>query len=173
MDCPRCQTELKAVTLAELDDAQVFLCPNCEGGWYPQASLDSLTGESSREVIEQSELAPTLDADQLDKIDLAAPVNCPECGKQMDRFSYQLAPETALDRCYEHGAWLDDGELGVMLEQIAAHQKRLNEMRKDAAAARDEMNITGVAKGSRFNPIGLTLRALNSLFGSSNADRSI
>lgn len=173
MDCPRCQTQLKAINLSEFNDAEVHLCPNCEGGWYPQASLDSLTIESNREAVERSELAPTLEADQLDKIDLDAPVNCPECGREMERFSYPLAPDTALDRCDDHGAWLDDGELGVMLEQIAANKKLLEETRKGVAAARDDMDITGIAKGSRFNPFGMTLRVLNAIFGSTNPDRKL
>lgn len=173
MDCPRCQTQLKAITLPELDDAKVYLCPNCEGGWYPQPSLEDLTLESNRAAVEKTELAPTLVADQLEKIDLDAPVSCPECGQEMKRYSYPLAPDTALDRCEEHGAWLDDGELGVMLEQIEANQKLLEQTRKGVAEAREEMDIGGIAKGSRFNPIGMTLRVLNAVFGSTKPDRNI
>lgn len=167
MECPRCQQTLKSVTFSELEDAEVFLCPGCEGGWYPQAALTCLTQDSDREEIEASALAPTLEADKLDTIDLEAAVDCPECGREMTRFAYPLAPDTMLDRCDDHGMWLDDGELGVMLDQIEASQKLIEESRKGVAEAREEMDMKGIAKGRSINPIGLTLRLLNKIFGAS------
>ena len=163
MNCPRCQSELNKVSFPNLDNASIHMCPSCEGAWYPLQSLESLT-LGNRQDVENSELAPALVADKLQSINLDEPVNCPECNKEMSRYSYALAPDTQLDQCEEHGMWLDDGELGVMLDQISDKSEKIAEAREQLAAKRKEMDIDGIAKGSPFNPFALTLRVLNGLF---------
>ena len=154
------------MTFSDVGEATIHMCPNCEGAWYPSFALCQVT-DAGRESIESSELAPALIADQLDKIDIDSPVKCPECGEEMHRSSYRLAPSIQLDECPEHGMWLDDGELGVVLEQVASSKAELEQSRKDMAAKRKEMGLDEISKGSSaFNPFALTLRALNGLFGS-------
>ena len=164
MNCPRCQTELKQIRFPELNVASVHMCPNCEGGWYPREDLETLAN-TDKDTIKQSDLAPVLVADKLELIDLDAKVNCPECGQEMRRYSYLLASDTELDRCDEHGIWLDDGELGIVLEQIASHRTETSLSREATAAKRKEMGIDKIAKGEPMNPFALTLRLLNGLFG--------
>lgn len=164
MNCPRCETELRSMTFPGVGNATIHMCPNCEGAWYPSYALCQVT-DLGRDAIASTNLAPALVADQLEKIDLDAPVKCPECQEEMHRSSYRLAPEIQLDECPEHGMWLDDGELGVVLEQIATAQANEEQSRREIAAKREEMGIDAIAKGEgSLNPFALTLRALNSLF---------
>lgn len=162
MNCPRCQTQLGVISFPELGDAKVHLCPSCEGAWYPESSLTALTDKVGRSEIQSSDLAPTLVGDKLDTVNLEAPVFCPECGERMSRFSYALAPKTQLDECLEHGMWLDDGELGVMLDQMLARTEGLAKERQQLEAMKEEMALDQIAKGA-MNPFGMTLRLLNSL----------
>lgn len=163
MNCPRCSTELKEITFSELNDSQVHMCPSCEGAWYPRKALNEVA-QTERGWLENTEIAAVLEADKLDEIDLDAPVSCPVCGDEMKRYGYALAPEVELDECPEHGVWLDDGELGVIVEKISQNRELSEKARKDVERVREEMGLEAVAKGSPFNPFALTLRLLNKVF---------
>lgn len=167
MRCPRkCEAELQPVKFAELGGAEVYLCPQCEGGWYPHGSLTAV-GQSTPEAIEGSDLGVSLVGDKLENVDLDADVECPVCSQVMNRFSYTLAPKVKIDECFEHGTWLDDGELGAIVDAIATSTASVTKYRQDIREMRKEMDMDGIAKGgSVLNPIALSLRILNSLFSS-------
>lgn len=114
--CPRCQTALKEFPLGHL---QIDMCPTCEGSWWENEE-DEL-GQVMRmdqpvARVNDSELAPILLQDKTEGMALDAPANCPVCGKVMDRYKYFLTSDIWLDRCEEHGVWLDDGELKAMVD---------------------------------------------------------
>lgn len=164
MNCLRCSDqELKEISFAELDGATIHMCPQCEGAFYPRLALQTVA-RSDREDVEQSELAPVLEGDKLEGVDLEKPVFCPVCEEEMGRFSYSLAPEVQLDECPEHGMWLDDGELGVMLDEIASREMNMAEYRQKIKDKREEMEIDAIARGGKYNPFALTLRVLNKVF---------
>ena len=152
MRCPRCETDLRPLSLPELGESQLHLCERCEGTWYPLGSLAAL-GQSDRQSVERTDLAVSLVGDK--QVDLEKAVDCPGCGLPMNRFTFSLAPEVKLDECLEHGIWLDDGELGTILDSIAdAH--------RDVAAS--EQNKEGEAPGQ---PFAFTLRVLDALLSKS------
>ncbi|MCA9778235.1 MAG: zf-TFIIB domain-containing protein [Candidatus Eremiobacteraeota bacterium] len=167
MNCPRCSTNLNEVTLPDLDETHVFLCPGCDGCWYPRKSLNEVA-QAERDWLAGTEIADVLEADKLDAIDLDAPVSCPVCDEQMKRYEYALAPDVELDECVEHGIWLDDGELGVIMDKIAENRDLSEKARADVERVRKEMGIDDVAKGKGANvityPFALTLRLLNKVF---------
>lgn len=164
MRCPRnCDVELRPLTLPELDGAQIHLCPQCEGAWYPHGALTSV-GQSSAQLLAGTDLSVSLVGDKLEHVDLEAAVGCPVCQQTMSRFSYSLAPEVKIDECFEHGTWLDDGELGTIIESVAASREDLERYRQDISAMRQEMGMDGVARGATLNPFAATLRLLNWMF---------
>lgn len=165
MNCPRCNNKLGILKFPNLGDAEVHLCPGCEGSWYSRSSLVAFMARSERADVESTELAPTLVGDRLDNIDLEAPVHCPECNQEMSRFSYALAPNVELDECPAHGIWLDDGELGIVFDQVFFRNETLKEKRLQLTAERPEADGRPIAKGA-INPYGLTLRVLKSLSSS-------
>lgn len=165
MNCPRCQTEMGVIRFPKLGGAEVGICPGCEGSWYPQDVLSSVMFKTDRSELETTELAPTLDLDKT-HVDLEAAVDCPTCGQQMHRFRYALAPNVEIDECAEHGVWLDDGELGIMLDQLLFQGETLSEKRARLEAEREGAGLKPIAKGA-ISPVGLTLRALNALHPSS------
>ncbi len=164
MQCPRgCGLDLREVSLEGFQDATIHLCPNCEGAWYPFGSLLTV-GDAGMAVVEQSELAISLEPDKLERIDLQADVKCPVCTEVMKRYAYALGPEVELDECPEHGTWLDDGELGTILERMAENQAKLEQYRTHMKEMREAMDIESIAKGSPYNPFALTMRVLNRVF---------
>ena len=62
-------------------------------------------------------MAPALVADHPD-VNLEGVANCPVCSKPMKRYVFSLDSGVVVDRCPPHGIWLDDGELGSLLDYI-------------------------------------------------------
>lgn len=121
MKCPRCTTELSSVIIEE---SAVMACPNCEGAWYPGESLGEVTDQTFSQLKETG-LAATMVPDKLARVDLDQPVACPECGEKMARFSYSMTCPIVLDECPAHGVWLDDGELGTLMQYLTELDKRV------------------------------------------------
>lgn len=169
MLCPRqCGVELRPVNVEGVP-TEVHLCDKCEGAWYPQEALVAVTDTSSTNLVASSDLGVVLVADHLETVDLDQPLACPVCGQGMARFSYALSPDLKIDECMEHGTWLDDGELGTILEQLARREKEAQpgpELETERAAAQAELDAAAKG-GSILNPFSLTIRALNALFSRS------
>ncbi len=165
MLCPRqCGIELRPIKVEGIP-AEINLCEKCEGAWYSQEALGAITDANSIELA-SSELGVVLVADHLETADLDQPLNCPVCGQGMARFSYALSPDLKIDECMDHGTWLDDGELGTILEQLALREKEFQpapEQEAERAAAQAELDAAAKG-GSILNPFSLTIRALNALF---------
>ncbi len=123
MNCPRCSTELKS---HPFDQATVQSCPSCEGAWFPDEALATVTDNTLSE-LESSELSPSLVGDKLEKIDPDKLINCPQCDVQMERFRYSLTCDVVLDECPAHGIWLDDGELGTLMKFLTNLYDRVEE----------------------------------------------
>lgn len=134
MNCPRCLTAaLKSVTI---EDAEVKACSNCEGTWYPDEALGEVTDHTFSE-LKETELSPSLVPDKLARVDLEKPVNCPDCGEQMARYTYSVACQIVLDECPKHGVWLDDGELGSLMQYLTELDKRVGDQQASLTESRN------------------------------------
>lgn len=126
--CPRCRTELHELTVGKL---RIDMCRSCEGSWYDEEELaEVLSLDRPLEAVGQSELAPILVRDKTDGIDLEQPAPCPVCGAQMDR--YMLDSAIFMDRCNEHGVWLDDGELTGIVDHYVQSTRVSSAVRERA-----------------------------------------
>ncbi len=93
---------------------EVQLCGQCEGVWLRKASLRDFA-RVPREQMENSPLAATLVDDHPDA-QVDPRLKCPVCFGDMVRFNYAGDSGVIADNCKDHGIWLDDGELGVILD---------------------------------------------------------
>ena len=164
MNCPRCQTQMKEVSIGS---ARIQLCPNCEGSFYPEGALGEVA-EQTKEELEETELAPVLEADQLEKIDLEAALTCPVCGEGMSRYRYLATTDVFLDECLEHGIWLDDGELSNILEYMAERKENSAARRAEIKRMLEEKGVQRIEEMGksprRFSISGQFLAGLNRLF---------
>jgi Zn-finger nucleic acid-binding protein len=69
--------------------------------------------------LHASPLAVTLLAEP-PETELVTPVDCPVCGARMAQFLFSPGCKILLDRCTEHGIWLDHGELGDVISYVQA-----------------------------------------------------
>ncbi|MBI3924915.1 MAG: zf-TFIIB domain-containing protein [Armatimonadetes bacterium] len=115
MQCPRCRKNLDTVRLSELS---IELCPGCEGSFYDFGELSRVFAHSEGQVL-RSRLRATLVAEEREEIDLDRPAECPRCGQAMERNRYLSDCPVVVDQCPQHGVWLDDGELGRLMDHLA------------------------------------------------------
>lgn len=115
MNCPRCATPMQPV---QVGNTEVDHCPQCEGSWYDLAELGRMFG------VPDKQMRTTHLVDRVDQpVDLEKPVACPRCGAQMERNRYLKDCEVLVDRCDEHGVWLDGGELDALLKHMGQQVK--------------------------------------------------
>lgn len=103
--CPRCRQPLNQIEIEGNDKAET--CQNCRGIWLDQ--------EEFRRSTNPQRLAEKY-ADSRDswfKPD-SGPlhyISCPRCGRLMNRENFSQISGIVIDRCRDHGVWLDAGEL--------------------------------------------------------------
>ena len=132
-----------------IEVSEVQVCPKCEGTWYPNEALGNVTDHSLSE-LEASDLSPSLVSDKLVGVDLEQPIKCPECQKQMSRYTYSLTCPIELDECPEHGVWLDDGELGTLMQYLTEMDKRVSERQDYALSERNLRALEELSKSPSF-----------------------
>ncbi len=113
--CPKCQVPL----LQDMKGALTAdVCPQC-GGML-------LSFEAWRIVQEDWEAALALEnayADTNPMPILVLEMVCPLCEAVMEPFYPPQAPNLSVDRCPQCGSvWLDDGELGKLVEAMRSHR---------------------------------------------------
>ena len=112
MNCPRCEIALESVNVGP----GAHLCRQCEGVWIHKDTLSQLV-RVPREELLRSPLSATLEPDHPD-IPLGSRIQCPVCRGEMLRYNYCADSGVTADRCPEHGMWLDDGELELIIEYL-------------------------------------------------------
>jgi Zn-finger nucleic acid-binding protein len=108
----------------------VHECGVCHGTWIPENRLEELVGRIGRGTVTlaSSHLESAVHT-EVGRIEYR---RCPLCKAHMARRNFQRISGVVVDRCHEHGTWLDADEL----PRIAAFVSEGGLVK--AAAARDE-----------------------------------
>ena len=161
MNCPRCST---ALTEIEIEGSSVQACSHCEGAWYPDEALGSVTDHSFSE-LKETDLSPSLVPDKLARVDLEEPVACPVCAVQMSRYTYSLTCPIELDECPEHGVWLDDGELGTLMQYLTDLDKRVDQKQGELLNDRNIQALKELSKSpASYSLPGNVLATINAVY---------
>lgn len=132
-----------------IESAAVMACPNCEGTWYPDEALADVTDHSFSE-LKETPLAGSMVPDKLARIELDEHIECPQCGKEMSRYTYSLTCPIELDECMEHGVWLDDGELGTLMQYLTELDKRVGAKQEEVLNGRNLAALEELSKSPTF-----------------------
>jgi Zn-finger nucleic acid-binding protein len=103
--------------ILELEGVEIDLCYGCGGVWLDRGEL--------QEIVEKSGGCDTL----LNSIRPAEATGeksrqCPVCRKRMEKAAFEDTPPVILDRCADHGIWLDRGELKEVITRTAPGYRR-------------------------------------------------
>lgn len=129
--CPRCSISLKSIDLNIQGRFLIERCDQCLGLFFDPNELEALLEATVSNVF-------TIDKSRLDacKVPSAAGeqgafyVKCPVCGKIMNRVNFGTNSGVIIDRCKDHGVWLDGGELRHLFEWMKAGGKLLQQERE-------------------------------------------
>ena len=122
--CPRCRLDLRPV---DYEGVETDMCDGCWGVWLDSGELEAVL-ERKQLHFSKDEAKVVLDFKLASEKGPTAPAPCPRCGKIMERKLYDELVSLVIDRCEDHGVWLDTGELKkaqVMAEKSAVLHKLL------------------------------------------------
>ena len=130
--CPRCSISLKTIDLNCNGRFLIERCDECLGLFFDPNELETLLEATVSNVF-------SINRSQLDSISTAQKsgdypvsyIKCPVCGKLMNRINFGAKSGVIVDRCKEHGVWLDGGEFRHLCEWMKAGGKLLEQERND------------------------------------------
>ena len=107
MNCPRCNFPLRKV---DYEGVETDMCDQCWGFWLDSGELEQVL-DRKKFVFTERERKQILDVMSASDEGPTEPAPCPRCGTIMERFHYDESIHLVVDRCDEHGLWLDTGEI--------------------------------------------------------------
>ncbi len=129
MDCPRCHLPL---AVADYEGVEVDMCSTCWGFWLDLGELEQILKIRALTFSEE-ERTQILDVRSAWDHGPLADAPCPKCGRTMDRISYDESVHLVIDRCANHGTWLDTGEIkkaqAIAEKSQAVHQMLLRKLK--------------------------------------------
>jgi Zn-finger nucleic acid-binding protein len=141
--CPCCECWM---TSREVGGLEIQECPKCFGLWAPENRFDALVDRAAAAARDRD-----LDGEtSAPRVDGGNPLSrsveyrrCPQCDALMVRRNFQKRSGVIIDRCHEHGTWLDAHELeriaGFVLSgraERASAVERAEKVARDKSDAR-------------------------------------
>ncbi len=115
--CPKCDIFLETYLIDKDKNLYIEKCKYCNGIFLDFGELEEIL---KKEIVKQEKH----DLKRLDfiknhplaKEQKISYKKCPQCRKMMHRLNYQNRSAVIIDRCRDHGYWLDGGELRQIME---------------------------------------------------------
>lgn len=137
--CPRCSISLQTIDLKIDGTFLVERCEQCLGLFFDTGELEALIKASVSHVYQVDRHKINDLTQNLRNSDYPlAYIKCPVCSTIMSRVNFGGRSGVIIDRCPDHGIWLDGGELRHLLEWVKAGgeilaKQRDEELKKDEA----------------------------------------
>ncbi len=130
--CPRCNIRLETIDLKIDGKFLIERCETCLGLFFDPGELEAVLEATVSNVF-------TINRSQLESINTAMRssdygvtyIKCPVCTKLMNRVNFGAKSGVIVDRCKDHGVWLDGGELRHLFEWMKAGGKLLDQERRE------------------------------------------
>ncbi len=109
--CPCCE---RWMSTREVGGLVIQECPKCHGLWAPEDVFEALVDRAAAVARERSKTGQSA----VPRVDGGNPARdrveyrrCPACDAMMTRRNFRKRSGVIIDRCHEHGTWLDANEL--------------------------------------------------------------
>jgi Zn-finger nucleic acid-binding protein len=161
--CPECRAGMESLNVGRRERFFIEMCPRCHGLFFDLNELHALLDDA---------VVPTYEIDYplLAKVQEESPaprraayVPCPDCAKLMNKVQFAPRSGVVIDRCRDHGIWLEGGELRRLMEWKKAGGQVMEQRRQHAAAedARAEGLIQALTEKKEASSL---IRQLDQLF---------
>lgn len=105
MDCPKCNIPMNEREMRTLQGLVTYdQCTNCKGFWFDTGEAEKLKDQWRPDFIDGG------DPETGKEFNKIRDVNCPRCGKQMEKVADPKQRHIQLETCSEHGVFMDAGE---------------------------------------------------------------
>lgn len=157
---------MKTIDLGIEGKFYIERCEDCLGLFFDPGELEALLEYSVKNVFEinRSRLAHLEITDQ-NRSRSATYIKCPVCSTMMNRVNFGTKSGVVIDRCKEHGVWLDAGELrqlaewmkagGKILDQVRNEERKKEEMAAKLTNRQGQVNFGNAGEYDDINPFGL------------------
>jgi Zn-finger nucleic acid-binding protein len=129
--CPRCGKPLQTIDLKLEGNFYIERCTECLGLFFDPNELEILLDKSVSKVFQ-------VDFQQLENINKmrrcqdypVTYIKCPVCRKLMNRINFGAQSGVIVDKCKDHGVWLDGGELRQLMEWMKSGGRILDQQKQ-------------------------------------------
>ena len=166
--CPRCNIKLKTLDLKLNGRFLIDRCEKCLGIFFDPGELEALLEATVKNIagIDRAGLEAINEKREPNQYPIAY-IKCPVCSQLMHRVNFGVKSGVIVDRCKDHGVWLDGGELRQLFEWMKLggqllEQERQEQHRKEAEQREKEqrMKLKGYDEApSAFGSFSDPLRA--------------
>jgi len=108
LQCPKCEHGMDEVTH---EGVSIDRCTNCHGLWFDDDEAAQLKSKQGSEAVD------TGDPAEGQKWDSHADINCPRCGKEMEKSADPKQIHIWYEVCSDHGMFMDAGEFTDFKEE--------------------------------------------------------
>ena len=116
--CPLCHTQMQTINVGEALPLYIERCDSCYGIFFDINELESMIDKSVKgsKNVDLKKLAQISEHPR--HVDIITYRKCPVCQEIMQRKNFMKRSGVITDVCFEHGVWLDSGELRHIMEWI-------------------------------------------------------
>ena len=139
--CPHCEKPLQTINLNPDAAFLIERCPDCFGLFFEPGEVESLLDNSVTHVFDINlQQLDNINKDRYQAKNVVKYIKCPICRTFMNRSVFGHRSGVIIDRCKNHGIWLDSGEITHLLEwkkaggQLLHRQKSASERQKRKTA---------------------------------------
>jgi Zn-finger nucleic acid-binding protein len=113
--CVECHTDtMKFIDLGDyVESLSAKQCSTCSGIFI---SFDLLEKAIMHYGLKRKKIPSKIDMPKEEKRNKDNLYSCPICKQTMKRFVYKISSSVLIDKCENHGVWLNHGELKVLIE---------------------------------------------------------
>lgn len=131
--CPRCNLPLQSIDLQLSGKFLIERCDQCLGLFFDPGELDTLLQATVANVyaINRKQLDHINNAMRSSDYGATTYIKCPVCATIMNRVNFGARSGVIVDRCPDHGIWLDGGELRQLFEWSKAGGNLLEQERRE------------------------------------------
>lgn len=101
LQCPKCQNGMDEVTH---EGITIDRCSHCRGLWFDEDEAHHL------KMLKDSDILDDGDPNEGWKWDSRADIDCPRCGKDMEKTADKKQKHIWYEICHDHGMFMDAGE---------------------------------------------------------------
>lgn len=116
--CPICHTHMTTINVGEKLQLFIERCESCYGIFFDVNELETMIEHSVKGSRNVDLLKLAKISENPRYIDILTYRKCPICQKTMQRKNFMKRSGVITDVCFEHGVWLDSGELRHIMEWI-------------------------------------------------------